>query len=250
MSQSDEARRTSRYQAPTDYLLGIDSPRVELIFPELDRIVGGLPPSAKKHQAWWSNSYTSQPHARYWLDANRRASPDLVRGVVVFEVGAPTTDQARTRSPTLATNQLQLAPVVTGQVESLTVAFEYLDAGRVVLDESDRVRCPTLPAQPGIYRFVFQAANGTMTTYIGETDNLARRMTNYRLPGPAQPTNVRLNARFTATLAAGGIVTASVVLAATVNGTALDLSYRPARLLVENAILVRLRSSGAAVENL
>src|SRR5690606_29946505 len=40
-------------------------------------IVGGLPPSAYDHQAWWSNS-TSHPLAAEWLRAGwRSVSPNL-----------------------------------------------------------------------------------------------------------------------------------------------------------------------------
>jgi hypothetical protein len=53
----------SRYEALTSHLAGRPDAVIELTFAELDRLVGGLPESARRHQAWWSNSRRSQPHA-------------------------------------------------------------------------------------------------------------------------------------------------------------------------------------------
>ncbi|MGQ5263635.1 DUF6884 domain-containing protein [Micromonospora sp. ZYX-F-536] len=41
-------------------------PSVRLTWPELDRMVGGLPPSAARHRAWWSGD---RPHVRIWRSA-------------------------------------------------------------------------------------------------------------------------------------------------------------------------------------
>ncbi|WP_435820527.1 DUF7662 domain-containing protein [Micromonospora purpureochromogenes] len=41
-------------------------PSVRLRWPELDRMVGGLPPSAARHRAWWSGD---RPHVRIWRSA-------------------------------------------------------------------------------------------------------------------------------------------------------------------------------------
>lgn len=89
-----------------------------------------------------------------------------------------------------------------------------------------------------------------MSVYIGESDNLARRMGNYRNPGPTQPTNERLQARMLETLAGGGKASVSVALAATVDGATLDLTVRHARLLAENAALIRAGQQGHRAENL
>lgn len=53
--------------------------------------------------------------------------------------------------------------------------------------------------------------------YIGETDNLRRRLSsNYRSPGPSQQTSLRVNALLRAHLAAGGRVDLAVATVATV----------------------------------
>ena len=56
---------------------------------------------------------------------------------------------------------------------------------------NDRLKIPVLGVRPGIDRFEVPDSDGSeVGTYIGESDNLERRMGNYRNPGPTQPTNV------------------------------------------------------------
>lgn len=75
----------SRYEQLTPLLLSSSDAQVSLSFDELDKIVaGGLPNSAKQYGAWWANNAASQPHAKFWLDAGRRASPDFKGNRTVF----------------------------------------------------------------------------------------------------------------------------------------------------------------------
>lgn len=56
---------------------------VELSFAELADLVGGLPPSASEHRAWWANGTLSQQAA--WRVAGWRVGfPDLERRRVRF----------------------------------------------------------------------------------------------------------------------------------------------------------------------
>jgi len=76
------------YSGITAYLADQGSNEVVLSFEQLDAlVVGGLPPSARKHSAWWTNSLYSRPHSRIWIDARRNAHPDFVRGFVTFTFG-------------------------------------------------------------------------------------------------------------------------------------------------------------------
>lgn len=84
--------------------------------------------------------------------------------------------------------------------------------------------------------------------YIGESDNVSRRMENYRNPGPTQPTNQRMHARIREVLDAGGSTTLTVSLDAMIDEQALDLATRPARLLAENAALVHAERRGEPVK--
>lgn len=79
--------------------------------------------------------------------------------------------------------------------------------------------------------------------YIGETDNLRRRLSsNYRSPGPSQQTSLRVNAHLRAHLEAGGQVDLAVATAAAVHlhdgEQRLDLHRKAGRLLAEGAALI------------
>lgn len=244
-------RVASKYQALTEYLSERSDPVVELTFAELDRLVGGMPASARKHQAWWANSRSAQPHAKYWLDATRRANPDFNAGRVRFEIGAETVGTPRVTPAVVATHRSTASLVPTGEVVRAAVDFEWLIGGAVTLDSAEKPVFPGVPSRPGLYRFRLVAAEGLLEgVYIGESDNLARRMGNYRNPGPKQPTNQRLNSRFREVLAGGGAVELSVATAVTVDGEPIDLVAKPARLLAENAALIRAAQEGLPVENL
>lgn len=79
----------SRYAQLTPLLLSNQEDQVTLAFDELDKIIaGGLPNSAKQYHAWWANNASSQPHAKFWLDAGRRATPDFRGKKVTFTLDA------------------------------------------------------------------------------------------------------------------------------------------------------------------
>lgn len=47
---------------------------IELHFGEVGEVVGGLPASAYRYSAWWSNNPTRHVQARAWLDAGRHVT--------------------------------------------------------------------------------------------------------------------------------------------------------------------------------
>ncbi|PYG79884.1 MULTISPECIES: HNH endonuclease [unclassified Pseudomonas] len=71
-----------------DFLRSQTVNSVELTFAQIDELVGGLPPVARNHNAWWANSRTDDSHtwAHLWIEAGwERKSLDLSAEVVVFE---------------------------------------------------------------------------------------------------------------------------------------------------------------------
>jgi hypothetical protein len=59
-----------KYEPLERYLAGLGAPIVELSFAEIETIIGShLPPSARKHAAWWSNNPTNHVNAKAWLNA-------------------------------------------------------------------------------------------------------------------------------------------------------------------------------------
>lgn len=115
----------TKYDPLSDMLRGRPEPIIEVSFRELERLIIGLPASALKPAAWWSNTYESQPHSHYWLDAGRWARPDFNGQCVRFEIGAASTPKPRSNCATgraVRTRAAALAP--TGDIEQAIVRFE------------------------------------------------------------------------------------------------------------------------------
>ncbi len=247
---------TSNYEVLTTYLQDRPEPVVELSFSALDRLVGGLPDSARRHQAWWSNSRASRPHSRFWLDAGRRAQPNFNAGLVRFTIGSeapygPRTSSARLpyRSSRTAANPPVASLDPSGETVAASITFEWLTGGALTLVHG-KLSFPGMPSSPAVYRFTLRDLTGHERHYVGESDNLARRMGNYRHPGPTQPTNQRLHERIVQTIAGEGQVRLAAVLTAELDGEPMDLRSKAARRLIENAALLRLALNGRELENL
>lgn len=71
---------------------------VTLSFGQIDKLVGGLPRSAREHQAWWGNSRTEDTHtwAHLWIAAGwERGALDMPRELVTFTRGSVVAKPAR-----------------------------------------------------------------------------------------------------------------------------------------------------------
>jgi hypothetical protein len=80
----------SKYEALRT-ALATESDTVTWSFAEIDRLVGGLPPSARQDAKWWGNTWAAtRVQARSWLSASYRVDRvDLAAGTVRFVPGAP-----------------------------------------------------------------------------------------------------------------------------------------------------------------
>lgn len=81
-----------KYAPLTDELVACGSETIRYEFRQLDDLVGGLPPSARRHRAWWSNEIGSGGHvqSRAWMTAGFVVeNVDLAVGVVEFRRVAP-----------------------------------------------------------------------------------------------------------------------------------------------------------------
>jgi len=74
-----------KYDPLRRYLEGVETV-AELDFVEIERILGApLPPSARKHAAWWSNSAEGHVNAQAWLAAGfKTEGVDLAAGRIAF----------------------------------------------------------------------------------------------------------------------------------------------------------------------
>ena len=75
------------YSPLIEHLTDTSGDRLLLSFGSIEELIGGsLPPSARRHQAWWANSSTSDSHtwAHAWQAAGWKAHVTLANGTVVF----------------------------------------------------------------------------------------------------------------------------------------------------------------------
>ena len=275
-----------KYQRLAAHLaeLPADQVTVELTFAEVDRLVGGLPPSARTTRQWWANS--SHGQALAWREAGwhvgtvefggRRVR--FVRGRVGgtradrLAAARPTAESATSGAPAAVTASaapagvpqpvqvtVPVEPVQVAEEVAVSVRFSWQQLGPMALDADGKVVFPrSLPQAPGLYRMHFTATGAGQLDrfYIGETDNLRRRLaSNYRNPGPRQRTSLRVNEALCTHLAAGGRVVLAVALTADLgepdrDGEPLDLTRKAGRLLAESAALVLAQRAGLQLENL
>jgi hypothetical protein len=65
----------SKYSSLRRHLEREAGPSVEMTFDEIDDVVGGLPASARRYPAWWSNEREgTHVQARAWMDAGWRVA--------------------------------------------------------------------------------------------------------------------------------------------------------------------------------
>lgn len=129
------------------------------------------------------------------------------------------------------------------------VTAEPREVGAARLDGDGRLVFPRLHDVPGVYRFLLGTFGEVAIAYVGETDQLRRRLQHYRTPGPTQLTNIRINQHMCAVLTAGGLVDIAVIERADGPSGPLDLSDKAIRVLIESAWLVSLKAQGIPVLN-
>ena len=133
-----------------EYLASLDQPSVTLTFDEIEQLLGHpLPPSARNHNAWWSNP-TNDSHrwARAWVVAGwrtervnlsdnaihfRRTEPTAYHGI---ESGAAIEGHARDRTILSRTRNANLAAQCKNRDDNTCVAcgFKLEIGGKFVIE--------------------------------------------------------------------------------------------------------------------
>jgi hypothetical protein len=233
---------------------------VTLTFAEIDRLVGGLPDSARNYREWWANT-ASNTRARAWLSAGRRVETvNLTAETVRFS--SPSRSQPPGPGPAPPVHgrhhghgsPAAVAPDVgeAPRENDVRVVATWHPAGPVRL-QSGALRFPKVDPHPGVYRLMLSGPAG-LSVYVGETDNLRRRMGNYRSPGPSQQTSLRIHELLRTHLAeADGRVVVEIVsdveVVTSQQRAAADLTSKAQRVLIEHAAIHTLVASGIPVHN-
>ena len=134
----------------------------------------------------------------------------------------------------------------------IAVSFDWAAVGDIHRSPARRLIIPEVAAGPGIYRFRISGGTGA-EVYIGESENLRRRMSaNYASTHTGQ-TNVRvrewLHGNLDADRSVELAIVCNAVLAIDGEPIAADLRQADTRLLIENAALILARRAGDRVQN-
>jgi len=143
--------------------------------------------------------------------AESRKQPDTRACGVCIDCAAASNKQPRRRERA-APADLDAYQWDENNALECSLGLDWLPVGRVTLDERGLLRFPRLSEVPGIYRLRTRTPDGKKANYIGETENLHRRLSqNYRHPAPRQQTSFRINAWLVQLLSNGGEVSVAVI---------------------------------------
>lgn len=250
----------SKYAALREYLNGLKSDHWNATFIEIEDILGfPLPSSARRYPAWWANQNPrSHVQCSGWLDAGWRTSGlnlETERVTLLRSNTESASDENNAHKPTKSSLEWNdvLNPRQDGDSVSLNVTFSWQQLGNVFIDQKDRLAFPRTPISPAIYRFMIKKGK-TCEFYIGETDEISRRLQHYRTPGVTQRTNRRLTTLMKDCLGKGGSVEVAIIenanMSAISSETPLDLSDKLQRRLIEHAAIVSAQLANDDVLNL
>jgi hypothetical protein len=80
-----------KYEPLADHLRKLGLGRVRMRFEEIEKVLGfPLPPSSRKHRAWWSNNPANNVMTHAWIDAGYQTEEvDIEHRNLVFRSIAP-----------------------------------------------------------------------------------------------------------------------------------------------------------------
>ena len=235
----------SKYEPLSRHLRGLDNIIWRANFIDIERIIGfPLPRSAREYPAWWANDVREGRQSSAWLNEGWRTGElDLGAERIVFR---RVENQAVPNAPEItAPSTCQTVEAPAADLLEIRLEMAWRPLGRIRLDQQGKLTFPATDKIPAIYRFALTLAS-VQQQYIGETENLARRLQHYRTPGPSQQTNIRINEVFQAALAAQAHIDIFIITANDAwiesNGERrpADLSSKAVRRLLENAAIINL----------
>ncbi len=129
---------------------------------------------------------------------------------------------------------------------ALRVEWEVI--GSATLDSNGKLGFPKPPSKAGLYQFRIERTDGSVSRYVGESDNLIRRFGNYRNPGPTQQTSLRVNTLFKELLVRGHLIKVAVAtgrawILRNSREELADLNEKNVQRLFENFVLVMGKAS-------
>lgn len=250
---------SKKYDPLGVFLENSGSENIAMSFEQIERMIDGLlPASARKYEAWWSNSPVpgrqNEAWLRHgWLTADVNLKSRTIRFVRSDTPRPSRIVTAEKRSLKTPVKQLAKAKPSSGPSAAahvIALEFEWLSLGSITIDSNGSLAFPSPSTDPGLYKFRIDG-DGVRQRYIGESMNLRRRFAHYRNPGPTQPTNIRINELFKQLIAAGAVVSVDIITEGVklmINNASIaaDLHNKAVRRMIEHAAIVA--SGGSEIE--
>lgn len=239
-----------KYAALAAYLERQLVDEFSISFADIEKILDfPLPPSARTHDPWWSNSRSPGRHNEAWLgvgwevaDRNMTAQTISFRRFDTSRSIRSIPPASNSRAVGREFDRATLTETDLAADFTLTLQLRWRRLGAVVLDIDRKLVLPAAPVVAGLYRFIVRSGTHA-TVYVGEAVNLKRRFGHYRLPGNTQQTNLRINALLTEVLDAGGAAALDIAyedIGLNIGGEFIeaDLANKAVRRMVEHAAIV------------
>ena len=250
---------SKKYSALGAFLASTTGDVITLSFGQIEELLGErLPKSAIDYDAWWSNSPVAGRHNQVWLDRGWK-TVDLNRkaGTVGFRrnrQGATSISNipVRRASAVAPPASLKVAPIAA--TNDIAIKFEWRLLGSVCLDETGRLNFPPVSDAPGLYRLRI-AGDSYGRFYIGESQSLRGRFSNYRSGSKGQVTSHRIHQLLKGALSQCAIISVDVVVEdveLVINGLPMpvDLSMKATRRMIEHAAIVATGGTDIELANL
>lgn len=230
-------------------------------FEDIERIIGfSLPASARSYQAWWANSQ-DMPHKLSWQNAGWRTKDlNIAAGHIMFvrDLDGGIVGPKKTKQRPLPHGEaVQIAtdtphPWDLPRTLMCAMGLSWLPIGKISTGMDGKLNFPKARSAPAIYCFRVRQ-DGVERRYVGQTDNLMRRFSNYRNPGTTQQTNLRLNDEFKRLLTQGAEIAVSVITEGAwidwgAGAADAEMTSLAVRCLLENAAIVE--SNATEIESL
>lgn len=238
----------SKYAPLQKYLSQLERDEWKASFDEIEKILRfKLPHSAYHHPAWWGNNKQGSRHTSAWLDIDW-ATRDLNFGngtIAFFRNNKQSSSRKEKRVDVIDMDIHTWDSPLHLQVE---LAMQWTPLGKILLAENDKLGFPKAADKPALYRFRLRK-NGEEFFYVGETNNLQRRLGNYRNPGASQKTSIRINKILKDKLKKGYEIALSVItlgnawFVTSQTKEEADLTSKTVRCLFENAAILKSRSA-------
>ncbi len=232
----------SKYLPLYDHLVSLKRNEWQTTFKGIETILGfKLPKSAYSYPAWWANNIDMHVQKRAWLNSGWITNElSLKNKSVTFIKNNNIKITTRNDNEKFHNYTWNKPEEINANIRIIWQPF-----GKLNLKDG-KIVTPKLPKISGIYEFRFNLKN-KISSYIGESSNLKRRMYNYYNPNESQKTNIRINKLIIDNLNLETEISVNIATEAWIDSKNItkrcDMDDKSIRRLIENLTITELNNN-------